>query len=165
MNLFLIIGLFLLGMLSISLVSFFTGRKLRGRFASNEVPVSVNVFRGSHLISLALLTEKIALPFGELTNILRNSWQGWDLLIKQGIYLSLFFAIILVVYLVLSWVAAIAFSLMAKGGRLIEEAIEGNISNIMLFAGIQIALVIVVRGAIPDLLSVLIPYPNLPGFH
>jgi hypothetical protein len=152
-------------MLSISLVSFFTGRKLKGRFASTEVPVSVNLLRVSHLISLALLTEKIAAPFSELTNILRNSLQGWDLMIKQGIYLSLFFAIILVVYLVLSWFAAISFTMFAKGRRPIEDAIEGNVSNILLFAGIQIALVVVVKSAIPDLLSVLIPYPNLPGFH
>jgi hypothetical protein len=165
MNLFLTIGLFLLGMLSISLVSFFTGRKLKGRFAPSEVPISVNILRVSHMLSLALLIEKIALPFSELSSILRNSLQGWDLMIKQGIYLSLFFAIILVVYLVLSWFGAISFTLFAKGRRPIEDAIEGNISNILLFAGIQIALVVVVRSAIPDLLSVLIPYPNLPGFH
>ncbi len=165
MNLFLIIGLFLLGMLSISLVSFFTGRKLKGRFASTEVPVSVNLLRVSHLLSLALLTEILAIPFSELSSILRNSFQGWDLLIKQGIYLSLFFAIILVVYLVLSWFAAISFTLFAKGRRPIEDAIEGNVSNILLFAGVQISLVIVIRGAIPDLLGMLIPYPNLPGFH
>jgi hypothetical protein len=162
---FLIIGLLLLGLMSISLVNFITRGVFKGRFVPSEMPLSVNVLRATHLISLALLTEKIVLPFGDLSNILRDSQQGWDLVLSQGIYLSLFFSVVLIVYLILLWFASMAFSLMVKGGSPVINAIEGNISNIILFAGIKIALVIFVKSAIPDLLGTLMPYSNLPVFH
>jgi hypothetical protein len=165
MNLFLIIGLFLLGLLSVSIVSFLYGRKIRGRYAPTEIPLSVNLLRVSHLVTLALMIEKVVAPFTDLSNILRNSLEGWDLILKQGIYLSLFFAIILIIYFILSWFATISFSLIVKGRRPIEDAMDGNISNIILFVGIQIALAIAVKTAIPDVMGMLIPYPNLPVFH
>ena len=165
MNFFLIISLFLLGFLSVTIVNFVTGRKLKGRYAPTEIPQSINLLRVTHLITLALLLEKISEPFADLSNVLHNSLTGWDLLLKQCVYISLFFTIILVVYLALSWVTSISYSIFTKRLAPLEDAMEGNISNILLFSGIQIALVIVVRSGIPDLLSVLIPYPNLPAFH
>lgn len=165
MDLFLIIGLFLLGILSVSLVNLFTGRKLKGRFSPTEIPLSVNLFRVIHLVTLSLLLEKTASPFTDLSNILRNSLQGWDLVFKQAIYISLFFSIILIIYLILSWSTAVSYTLIAKGRKPIEDAIEGNTSNVILFAGIQITFAIVIKSTIPDLLGTLIPYPMLPVFH
>jgi hypothetical protein len=166
MNFFSVIGLFILGLLSISLVSFFTSRELKRQLeSSDDIPVSVNILRASHLVSLALLVEKISLPFSELSNILLNSLQGWDFLLKLGTYLSLFFAIILIVHITLSWFSSISYSLMTKGRRPVEDANKGRLSNTILFVGIQISLTIAVKSTIPELLEILIPYPNLPIFH
>lgn len=165
MNSFLLIGLILTGMLGITVINFFTGRKIKGRFISTEIPVSFNLFRVSHLLTLSILMEKIAIPFNDLSTILHDSFQGWDLWLKLGIYFSLFFAIVLLIYMVISWLCAVSFSIITNGRRPIDDAIEGNVSNIILFAGLQISFTIIVKSAVPDLLSLLISYPNLPVYH
>jgi len=151
--------------LCMSVTNRFYYSKIKGRFAVDEIPIGFNLLRASSFIAWGLLISKIPGVFFEVTEILKMSTTGMDLLMMQGIYFSVFLSICIASFVIIAWIASILHSVFLKGSSMIEAAVLNRTSGSILFLGIQLGMSLVTAELLPYLFNMFVSRPNVPMFN
>lgn len=160
-----LIGLLLSGTLFIYILDMFVNSRIKKKLSENEAPITIYILKATLFISGGLLLSEILNPFQTLMKILPTFIAGNDLLLKGTMYYSLFLGILLLVYIIVLWVAILMFGIITKGKNIFIETANNNLSDVLLFSAIFIALIFAVKSGLIPLLDLFIPYPELPIYY
>jgi divalent metal cation (Fe/Co/Zn/Cd) transporter len=116
-------------------------------------------------VSGGLLLSEILNPFQTLMNVLPTFIAGNELLLRAIMYYSLFLGILLLVFIIVLWVSILMFGVISKGKNIFIETANNNLSDVLLFSAIMIALIYAVNSGLIPLLDLFIPYPELPTYY
>lgn len=163
-QLLLIALLILSGVLSLSLINYFTNRRLKKYSLSENDKVGINTVKAVLFICAGLLVGEVGNASKEVLNIqsfgLSDNW----IFLVSG-YFALFFSITIVVIFVSIWFSMMVFAVITKGINIYEAASRNDFANIFLFAGIALCISFIVKSGLLVLLLNAIQYPTTPIFH
>ena len=160
-----LIGLVLSGTLFIYIIDTFVNTRIKKKLSENEAPITIYILKAALFISSGLLLSEILNPFQTLMKVLPSFIAGHDLLLKGIMYYSLFLGILLLVYIIILWVSILMFGVITKGKNIFIETANNNLSDVLLFSAILMALIFAVKSGLIPLLDLFIPYPELPIYY
>ena len=151
--------------LGIYLINFLLGRKIKGRFEPDGIPISYHIIKAISFISFTYLFTQGVQSFRDVNHLISNVSSKESLLLTGGIYLSFFLFITLILYFICTWLSSLFFSLILKDRKPIDDAVQGNASNAILYCGLLISVSLLLGNYLPDILNSFIPYPESSGFR
>ncbi|GEM_PF-2732426 len=163
-QLLLIVLLTLSGVLSLSLINYFTNRRLKKYSQVDNDKIGINILKAVLFLCAGLLISEVGNATKEVLNIQSfGVADNWMFLVSG--YFTLFFSITIVVLFVVVWFAKMVFAIFSKGINIYEAASRNDFANILLFAGIAICISFIVKSGLLALLLNAIQYSSTPIFH
>lgn len=150
---------------SVFLLNSFVKFKLKNKLSENEHPITISYFKGVLFVSIGLLLSELITTFQTLTKILPSQLEGSNLIFKEVSFYCIFFAITLLIFVVLFWISTLLFSLLSKGESVFVEVANNNLQSIILFSAILLAFTFAIKTGITPLLDKYIPYPEMPIYR
>ncbi len=158
-------ALLLGGILCISLINLYINKRTKGRFNESEIPLSINLLKSILFICGGLLISETGGSSQEVIQILTIGSGNSGLWLPFITYFTLFFSISLTVLIISLWFSTMVFAVLTKGRSVFENAMQDDFRNVILFGGISVSIVLVVKSGLSELLSQIIQFPNSPIFH
>lgn len=154
------------GLLSIFLLNAYVNKKVRTLVPSDESTIfSIDILKAVYFLASSILLLELAIPSQTLIKVLNLTNSGSNLILTELSYLSLFYAISLLVNVFVVWISFMMFSLIKKGSSLFMEVANNNYNALLLYSSILITLILVSKVAINPFCDFLIPYPSVPNFR
>lgn len=150
---------------SVFLLNSFVKFKLKNKLSENEHPITISYFKGVLFVSIGLLLSELITTFQTLTKILPSQLEGSNLIFKEVSFYCIFFALTLLIFVVLFWISTLLFSLLSKGESIFVEVANNNLQSIILFSAILLAFTFAIKTGITPLLDNYIPYPEMPIYY
>jgi hypothetical protein len=154
------------GLLSIFLFNAFVNKKVRALIPADESTIiSIDLLKAVYFLSSSILLIELASPSQTLLKVLTLTNSGSSLILNELSYLSLFYAISLLINVFIVWISFMMFSLIKKGSSLFMEVANNSYNALLLYSSILITLILVSKVAINPFCDFLIPYPSVPNFR
>ncbi|MBK7888516.1 MAG: hypothetical protein IPJ86_14925 [Bacteroidetes bacterium] len=165
LNIIILVAVIISGMLTVFLLNSIVNARMKGKIADNEHPIAGDILKGILFLCGGLILSEVVISFQTITKVLPSSFTGNDLLLKDVMYYSIFFGIVLLILIANIWLSAIMFSITSKGRSIFMETANNNLNAVIIFSGIVLALTLAAKAGLAPLLDQFIPYPTMPVYH
>jgi len=164
-NIIILISVLISGLLAIFILNALVNSRIKNKISENESPFTIDILKAVLFLAGGLLLSEIITSFQTLTKVLPTSFTGNDLLLKEFSYFSIFFGITLLTTITIIWLSTLMYSLISKGKNIFIETANNNLSAVILFCGLILALTIASKSGLTALFDQFIPYPTMPIYH
>lgn len=164
-NIFTLLAILVSTAISVFLLNGFVKFKLKNKLSENEHPITISYFKGILFVSIGLLLSELITTFQTLTKILPSQIVGSNLIFKEVSYYCIFFAITLLIFVVLFWLSTLLFSVLSKGESIFVEVANNNLQSVIIFSAILLTFTFSIKTGITPLLDEYIPYPVMPIYR
>lgn len=164
-NVIILIAVLVSSALTIFLLNGLVRFKLRDKLSENEYPITVPIFKGILFISSGLLLSELILTFQTLTKILPSQFERHDLILQEIAFYCIFFALIVIVFVIVIWLSTLLLSLINSGENVFVEVANNNFQSLITFSAILLTLTFAIKTGITPLLDEFIPYPTIPVYR
>jgi len=164
-NILILISVLVSGLLLIFILNAIVNSRIKKKISENEIPLAVDILKSILFLSGGILLGEISATFQTLTKILPNSFTGNDLLLKEFSYFSIFLGITILMVILILGLSFLMYNLISKGKNIFFEAANNNLSAVIIFIGLILALTIASKTGLTPLFDLFIPYPTMPVYH
>lgn len=164
-NIVILISVLVSVLLTMFILNAIVNSRVKNKISELETPITIDVLKAFLFVTSGLLLSESLLSFQTLTKVLNSSYGGSELLMKEFSYFSVFIGITLLTIFLIFWLATLMYSLTSKGKGIFIESANNNLSSVILFCGILLALTLAVKSGLTPLFDYFIPYPTMPIYH
>lgn len=152
-------------LLTISFINFIINKKVKGRFATGEEPLSLYILKSTLFLSAGLIVAEIGSALVEVSQIYSIGENSGNVWVGIFTYYAAFFSIAGLAIFVSIWLSTMLFAVITKGKNIFGDALLVGSNYSILFTGVLLGVVLSIRPGLSELFVKMIQYPTLPVFH